>query len=188
MADTPPAPDSKHVPAQQAASREVPTREDRPESGGERARRIAGETLALIRDETQRLIVRYKAQSRYFKWRSWIVAAYALIAVTSVVMALPPSNTIDAYVRADTDFRNRLVVSVENQSGKPWTKVRLVLDDNWVFERPELPPGEKETKTVTQFVKIKSATKEYAPDSLQPKVLRVETAQGKYQVELFGKR
>lgn len=187
MPQTPPVP-SPENPSPEAPSPAASNREPRPESGGERARRIAGETFELVRDETQRLVARYRAQSRYFKWRSWIVAAYALIAITSVVMALPPSNSIDAYVVPTRDFRNRIIVSVENQSEKPWTRVRLVLDDVWVFERDELPPGEKVTPNITQFVKIKSPDKENAPESLQPKVLRVETAQGKYQMQLFGKR
>lgn len=185
MSPTPPSPTqppSKNEPASSGSTREAVT-----ESGGERLRRIGLETLALIRDETRRLVARYKAQSRYFKWRSWIVASYAVIAVTSVVMALPPGNSINAYVVPTRDFRNRVLIAVENQSQKPWTRVRLVLDDTWAFERDELPPGEKLMPNITQFVRIKSASKENAPDSLQPKVLRVETAQGKYQLDLLRK-
>lgn len=176
MATTPPAPSPKDPPQTEPV-----------EAGVDRARRLAGDAFEWTRAETRELIVRYKKQSRFFKWRAWIVVVYALIAVTSVVMALPPRNSIDAYVIPSYEtIRGRLQVRVENSSTKPWTNVRLVLDDTWVYERKELGAGANVMPIVDAFVKIKSPSQEHAPGSLQPKVLRVETDQGKYEVALFG--
>lgn len=162
-------------------------RQAQQEASAQRAQQAAREAAHWIRTEVGQLVVNYKARSRYFKWRSYIVVAYLAIAATSVVMAMPQLNTIDAYVVPTTDFKRRLIVSVENQSGQPWTGLRLVLDDAWVFERAQLPAGEKVMPNITQFVKLKSKERIAAPETLQPKLLRVETDQGEYEVTLFSK-
>lgn len=162
-------------------------RQVQQEAAATRAQQAAREAAHWIRSEVGQLVINYKSRSRYFKWRSWIVAGYVAIAATSVVMAMPPLNTIDAYVVPTTDFKRRLIVSVENQSGEPWTGMRLVLDDTWVFERARLPPGEKVMPNITQFVKLKGKDRVAAPETLQPRLLRVETDQGQYEVTLFSR-
>lgn len=171
MPESSPSPDPRE--AQQAASTE-------------RAQQAAREAAHWLRSEASRLVDNYKGKSRYFKWRFWIIAAYVGIAAASVVMALPPLNTIDAYVRPTVDFRSRLIVSVENQSGAPWTNLRLVLDETWVFEQAQVPAGERVSPDVTQFVKLRGKERTGAPENLRPRTLRVETDQGDFEAPVFA--
>ena len=151
----------------------------------EQAQQAAREAAHWLRGEVGRVVDNYKGQSKYFKWRSWIVAAYVAISATSIVMAMPTLNTISAYVVPTTDFRGRLILSVENQSGEPWTGLRLVLDDTWVFEKEQVPPGEKVMPNVTQFAR-RIGARTPAPENLRPRLLRVETDQGEYETKLFA--
>lgn len=178
---TPSSPPDARPPKSVAPADDAPR-----ERGLDRGVRIAREAGEWLLDEAKHAARKYRARSRYYKWRSWIIALYALIATTSIVAAIPPLNTINAYVVPSRDFRNRVIVAVENQGTERWTKLRLILDDTWVFERDELAPGDKVMPNVSQFVRQKG-TPANAPESLQPRVLRVVTAQGSYSVELFDR-
>lgn len=156
------------------------------EAAAERTRAAARDATHWLRGEAQRLYEGYNRQSKFFKWRSWIVGAYATIAVGSVVMALPPMNTIDAYVVPTTDYSNRLILSVKNESGEEWTDVRLVLDGTWEFRKDRVGPGESILPNITQFQRIgTSDAAGKATEALRPKRLLVDTDQGSYEHPVY---
>lgn len=155
-------------------------------AAADRAKAGAREGAGWLKDEAQRLYAGYAKQSKYFKMRSWIVGTYALVALASLAMALPPMNHIKAYVIPGYDPSSReFMVQVVNESGEPWTSLTLVLDDTWVFERDRLPPNENVQPKVSQFVR-RGAPTERAPMQLRPTILKVKTDQGSYRVNVAG--
>ena len=156
------------------------------EAASERAKAAARESAHWLRDEAARLYTGYRQQSKYFKWRSWIVLVYGLIALSSVVVATEPtwSNPIRAYVVPGTDPDGRLLVHVQNLSPEEWTNVDLVLDGRYHFRRASLPRNESLDISVIEFVRSVKGLREKAKSSFRPRSLEVRTDQGSYRHSL----
>lgn len=154
------------------------------ESGVDRTKAAARESATWLKDEAGRLYAGYAKQSKYFKWKSWIIGGYAAVALFSLFMGAPPLNSIDAYVIPSYDVSSReFMVSVKNESTEPWTNVRLKLDDAFLFEKDALPPGESVLAKVTQFHRVELKG-EKAPLAFRPNELRIRTDQGSFRVNL----
>lgn len=133
----------------------TPLEEANEQAAAARARAAAREGMTWIKGETNRLIENYQAQSRYFKWRSWIISGYALAALVSIFIALPPFNTVKAYARVTRDdLDGRPLIYVRNDSSSEWNQVRILINDQWVFERDRLLPGDNVTANISVFRKV----------------------------------
>jgi len=102
--------------------------------------------LAFLKAEFERLREAYEAQSRYWKWKSWIVGAYVLVAGFSVFMALPPMNTLGASVGVQpiaVGLERQYAAIVRNESGREWSGVTVTftgdVGQTATFERPRVP-------------------------------------------------
>ena len=101
---------------------------------------------AMIKAELERLREAYEKQSKYWKWKSWIVAGYLALAGGSVVLALPPLNTLGAVVSVQpvsVGLETQYAAMVRNESGDDWSGVTVTFKgkggNKQVFERPRVP-------------------------------------------------
>jgi hypothetical protein len=161
-----------------------PAESPEKEAAADRAKAASRESAHWLRDEAQRLYTGYAKQSKFFKWRSWIVATYVVIALTSVVMAMPPLNHINAYVKADYDYERRMILGIRNDSASEWTDVHIVLDGAWEYTKNSVQPNELVSANVTQFSPVGGRTGEKAPANLRPKVVVVKTDHGSFKTKL----
>ena len=117
------------------------------------------------------------------KWRVWIVAAYAAIALASLVayrVAAGPSNEIQAHIYWSRDLNGRLLVNVENNSPADWTGVQVVLDDKYVFEQARVAAHQRIIPSAVQFRPLNAPPKaqQGLPTNFTPRRVRVNCDQG----------
>jgi hypothetical protein len=152
------------------------------EESADRAKVAARESGAWLRDEAARLYTSYRGQTKYFKWRAWIVASYAAIVVASLVMAAPSMNPIDAYVVPRYDVNGEFNARVENNSAESWTNVRLVLDDRYQLAKERVPARETMLVRMSQFSALEGGSR--APADYRPYKLVVKTEQGSHKAKV----
>jgi len=155
------------------------------QEAAERARVAARQSAAWLRDEAGRLYSSYQQQSKFFKWRAWIVASFALVSLVSLAKAMGPSNSINAHVGlAREPMTNALLTAVTNESTDDWTNVKLIMNDTYEFEKDRLGPGQNVNPPVTQYQnpKVKGPAGK-APANIELKKLRVECSQGSFEQE-----
>ena len=158
------------------------------EAAAERARNAARESAAWLRDESSRLLANYQRQSKYFKWRSWIVASYVGLTLVSLLIFGWPSNVIKAHVRVPHDeFDGCPLIHVENQSPDQWTHVKVTVDSQWEIERPMILPGEDITTKIALFRRPNAAAGDPKPTcKMAPSRVRVACDQGSYEYLVNG--
>jgi hypothetical protein len=152
-----------------------------PNDPAERARAAARESAAWLRDEAGRLYDNYSKQSKFFKWRSWIIAAYVALSIVSLgVWKALTGNDIKAYVTW-TSLDDMVLLRVTNNSAESWTHVRILLNGQWEFEKDRVLANEDVTTPVKQFHKVGSkAGHESAPGNIQIKTVKVRCDQGSF--------
>jgi hypothetical protein len=154
-----------------------------PEAVAERAAVAARESAIWLREESARLVANYKKQSRYYKWRSYIIASYAVVAVGSILVAMPPLNGIKAHVRVTSDdLDGRPLIYVQNDAKDDWTDVRLIVNKEWTFEQERLPSGSSITVKLENFRHLGSIGADARPKSdLVPKHIKIKCRQGSFE-------
>lgn len=113
--------------------------------------------LEFLKAEYERLKDAYEAQSKYWKWKSWIVGAYVVLAGFSLVKALPAPNTLGASVGVaaiTVGLERQYSALVRNESGRDWSNVTVTfkgdVDQVATFERPRVPAkGNFQTPGIT---------------------------------------
>lgn len=119
MAATAPLPPPTPPPERAAPPRaEGPDREDQ-------LKFKASEGAHWLRGEAARLVESYNGQSRWWRYRFWIIASYAAVALVSVLVWAPPLNTLKAEVKLSRDFNERAKIVILNLSGEAWTNVTV---------------------------------------------------------------
>ena len=76
-------------------------------------------------------IAEFKRRSKYFQYRVYTIAAFALVMLLTIVVVKPSKvrNRLDAYVIAATgDFVVGSYILVRNDSRKDWTDVRFIVN------------------------------------------------------------
>ncbi len=155
------------------------------QDAAERAGAAARESVKWVSEEASRLYGNYSRQSKYFKWRAWILGSYATLAILGVALSRGPSNDIHAHVYPTYDKTdNQLIVSVRNESEDEWTGVHITVNGEYEFERDRLMRDEMITPKLTQFKKI--GTGEKAAGAVTPRTLKVKCDQGSYELTLNG--
>lgn len=159
------------------------------QEAAERARVAARQASGWLRDEAARLYAGYDRQSRFFKYRVWIVAAWVTLSLSSVAVALWPDNVIGAVVRTAPDPADGSpIISVENGSSRSWRDVVIVLDGVYEFSKPSLSPGESLQVHARNFVHKDHRDEPKAglpPQGYRPQVITVRAAnRGAYTTRL----
>ena len=120
----------------------------------------------------------FRRRDRFFQWKAGIVAAWTLVSVFSIRVAMAgpddlSSNGLGAYA-AVTHTTMSWGLLVHNRSDERWSRVRVVLDGGWVHERAQIGPDEKVVLSPAQF----SRAGQTAPLDLTFDRVRVETDDG----------
>lgn len=158
-------------------------------STSDKARGAAQQAGNWLRDEATRLYQGYDRQSRFFKYRVWIVAAWVVLSLSSVAVALWPENTIGAVVRTAPDPADGSpIISVENGSDRVWRDVVIVLDGVYEYAKPSLAAGESVQVHARNFVHKEHRDDQKAglpPRNYRPKNVTVRASnRGAYSTRL----
>ena len=135
-------------------------------------------------------IAEFKRRSKYFQYRVYTIAAFALVMLLTIVVVKPSKvrNRLDAYVIAATgDFVVGSYILVRNDSRKDWTDVRFIVNGTHEAKLEVLPRGEQATLRLSKFTPLQSAGPLHEADVNE---LWVECSAGKehYPVSFGGKK
>ncbi len=155
---------------------------ERAKVAADRAKTAAVDSARWLHDEAGRLWADYRKQSKFFKWRAWIVVAFSLVTIFSVAMATRPqwSNGIQAQVIATAGDLGGLNIYVENNSTEAWTHVVLVLDGAYRFKQDKVAPTSRSMPFVVNTTQFAKANAETPGPGYRPRTLEVECDQGSY--------
>jgi len=147
------------------------------------AARVTGAAKDLATDLTEG----FRKSDRPFKRRTAVIGIWAVLALTSVWIACPPSgstNALGAVARLDSGGIMGNQVLVQNDGRDLWTDVVFTLDDGWRLERRTVRAGDKVVLSVSAF----SREGTHAPSDLAPRQLTIECAEGKVVTALGAAR
>lgn len=147
------------------------------------AARVTGAARDLATDLTDG----FRKSGRSVQRRTAVVAAWALLSLVSVWIAIPPSgptNALSAVARLDTGGIMGTQVLVQNDGRDLWTDVVFTLDDGWRLERRTVRGGDKLVLSVSAF----SKGGQQAPSDLKPSQLTIECAEGRAVTPLGAAR
>jgi len=152
----------------------------RPAPAEARAQKVAERVLASLRGALDG----FRRQDRYFKTRSGIVGAWALLTLVSLLIAWPssgPTNPLGADVRV---LQDSLVggeqILVRNESDEIWTEVKLSLDDGWRHERKTIRSHDQVVLSLDKFTRDGQP----APREFRPRTLTIDCDQGRHVFDL----
>jgi hypothetical protein len=149
----------------------------------DRAAVAARESAAWLREESARLYANYQSQSRYFKWRSWIIGLYVATGIVSIaVVVIPSLNSIKAYVMVTRGtLDDRPVVDVRNDSSSEWSHVDIIVNGVWQFQQDRLASGGHIIAPMESFRKEGASGADARPKGdIVPRKVKVKCDQGSF--------
>lgn len=115
-------------------------------AGWQTARETASETWADFR-----------ARSRYYQAKAWIIIAYAGVVVATLFIAPPRvHNDIDAVITIAEDQLFGPYILVENKSGEPWSQVRYTLNERFTIPGKQYRRLEADGRVQLQLDKFRT--------------------------------
>lgn len=99
-------------------------------------------------------IAEFKRRSKYFQYRVYTIAAFAMVMLLTIVVVMPSRqrNRLKAHVTAAKgDFVVGSYILLRNDSGNDWTEVRVNLNGTHETRLRELRNGQQATLQLGQF-------------------------------------
>jgi hypothetical protein len=125
----------------------------------------------------------YRKSSRHDRLRGVVIGAWVLLSLFTVCVAFssPGTNALHAVAQQQHGGLLGTQVSVDNRSGRPWTDVTLTLDGGWQYSTSTV--RDQLVVAVNRFTRDGAA----APESLVPKTITIECAQGSATLPLSSR-
>jgi hypothetical protein len=157
----------------------------------EGVRDLARGALGAAGDLASDLAEGYRKSTRYFKLRAAVIGTWALLSVTTLWAACPssgPANDLGAkfqlLLRSEPGVLTGTQVLVENDSGRVWRDVVVILEGGWRYEKKTVRPQDKLVVSIAQFRKGGAS----APADLEPHAITIECSEGRVTAPLAAAR
>ncbi len=146
--------------------------------------------LDRARELAQTGIADFRAQSRHFKKKTYILVGYVLIGLITVLLVLPESlitNDISAATLVGQTDIGGTYILVTNESDDDWTDLRVVVDGKWELQVERIRAGEQRELFMREFVESlqgedadEKVLPNRAPKDHQPFHLQIRCEEGLY--------
>lgn len=142
--------------------------------------------LSIARRRGAAAVEDFQRRPEHVRYRAYALGAYGLLVAATLAAQLYRENPLGAYVRVKrVDIPETTEVFVRNDSGRPWTRVRLQLNGLYGYEREALRPGGYVQLKAEAFSAVGADGKpSRAPRGMRIDKVTVETDQGHTDVEL----
>ena len=156
---------------------------------------LAAATRALIRatswifgqvaSRSGNALADFRARPEHSRWRAYALISYFMVVAATLAGQLYTDNVISAYVRVQrVELPAMTQIFVRNDSGKSWRDVRIVLNGIYQYRTDEVVPGGHVMLPVNKFaIRDQLGKPTFAPRSIAPKTLLVDTSGGRYETE-----
>jgi hypothetical protein len=184
---------SEDEPAAEAAPEEEPARKPRGSFLG-KVVFVAGNGVAALsarlyskaRRRTAAAYEDFQGRPEHVRYRAYAMVAYGLILIATFAAQLYTTNVLGAYVRVQhVSIPETTEIFVRNDSGKPWSHVKVHLNGIYTFEREHLGPGQYiQLKADAFTVADADGRMKKAPRNVKIDNLTLDADQGHTDVEL----
>jgi hypothetical protein len=127
----------------------------------------------------------FRARPEHSRWRAYALVSYGLIVAATLTGQLYTDNVLSAYVRVQrVELPAMTQIFVRNDSGKSWRDVRITINGIYDYRTDEVVPGGHVMLPVNKFaIRDQQGKPTFAPRSITPRTLSVDTAAGRYERE-----
>ncbi|TMA41931.1 MAG: hypothetical protein E6J82_10845 [Deltaproteobacteria bacterium] len=146
---------------------------------------MTGSSFGRVATRSGNALADFRARPEHSRWRAYALGSYGLIVAATLVGQLYTDNVLGAYVRVQrVEVPAMTQIFVRNDSPKSWHNVRLTLNGIYQFRTEEVGPGGHVMLPVNKFaIRDQAGRATYAPRSMAPKTLLVDTLAGRYEAE-----
>jgi len=146
---------------------------------------MTGSSFGRVATRSGNALADFRARPEHSRWRAYALGSYGLIVAATLVGQLYTDNMLGAYVRVQrVEVPAMTQIFVRNDSPKSWHNVRLTLNGIYQFRTEEVGPGGHVMLPVNKFaIRDQAGRATYAPRSMAPKTLLVDTLAGRYEAE-----
>jgi hypothetical protein len=146
---------------------------------------MTGWIFGQVATRSGNALAEFRARPEHSRWRAYALGSYGLIVAATFAGQLYTDNVLGAYVRVQrVDVPAMTQIFVRNDSPKSWRNVRLTLNGIYEFRTEEVGPGGHVMLPVNKFaIRDQAGRATYAPRSIAPKRLLVDTVAGRYEAE-----
>lgn len=118
--------------------------------------------------------------------RVYAFGSYGLVLAVTLAAQLWEPNSLQAYVKIEpVALPEATVVFVRNDSSHTWKDVKVLLNDRFEYQRPDLPPTHYISLQVDRFASYDANGKaSYAAKDLVPKKVSLECDRGHFVLDL----
>lgn len=153
------------------------------------AKAIGGLSARLYAKTRQRGGAAYEdftGRPEHVRYRAYGFGVYGLIAVATLLSQLYTKNPLGSYVRIEhVDMPETVQVFVRNDSGRPWSHVRLQLNGIYAYQRERVLAHDYIQIKVDAFALFDHAGKmQKPPRNVHIDSLTIDADQGHTDVEL----
>jgi hypothetical protein len=146
---------------------------------------LTGKAFGEVRERGGTALADFRARPEHSRWRAYTLGSYGVILAATFAAQFYTKNSADAYVRVQpVELPALTQIFVRNDSKKPWTNVKLTLNGIYTFEQPELQPGMFILLPVNKFAVYGGGKPTFAPKTIVPKELAIDTSEAHYETEL----
>jgi hypothetical protein len=159
----------------------------------------------IAEEATEVLQSIFQKGSRFQAEKIGILVAYVILTIASVAWAMGGSNQdneLGANFRRDTLAQlEQQMFFIENTSGKTWTRVRIVINERYLYTVDRLPSGQQLSLKPEDLVDFYHLPRDWgrshwedlegaekaldrAPANLRPTYLQIRANQGRLDMEL----
>ncbi len=190
-ARTPPS-DREDVPAAEAAPEQEPSRGSGSVVGkvvfvaGNAVAALSARLYSKARKRSAAAYEDFQGRPEHVRYRAYAMGAYGLIVVATLAAQLYTTNVLHAYVRVQhVSIPETTEIFVRNDSGKPWSHVKVQLNGIYTFERDHVGPGQYiQLKADAFSVSDTDGRMKKAPRNVKIDNLTLDADQGHTDVEL----
>jgi hypothetical protein len=152
------------------------------------ARALIGLTSRIFGNVKSRggsAIAGFRSRPEHSRWRAYALGSYGVIVAATLAGQLYTDNVLNAYVRVQrVELPAMTQIFVRNDSGTSWRNVRLILNGIYEYRTEEVPAGGHVMLPVSKFaIHDQLGKPTWAPRNIDPKMLLVDTAAGRYETE-----
>lgn len=150
--------------------------------------RVSVLVFGQVRTRSEAAYADFQKRRKHTRYRAYALGSYSLIAAATLLFQLYDHNSIAAYVRVErVDFpRSASAVFIRNDSQHRWSNVKVTLNGLWLYERPQIEPGDIVLVRVDRFAQVEPRTgkMQFPPPETVARRLRIECDAGRFESTL----
>jgi hypothetical protein len=105
--------------------------------------KVTGKLFGQVRTRAGASMADFRARPEHSRWRAYALGGYGLLVAGTLAGQFWTENPLGVYVKVQqVEMPKSTYIFVRNESRQPWRGARLTLNGVYLYERPEILPGD----------------------------------------------